>query len=32
MSDLFVIGMTVGLCVLTWGLIAICDLLQGGRR
>ena len=32
MSDFVVIGMTVGLCVLTWGLIAMCERLQGGGR
>ena len=32
MSDFVVIGMTTGLCVLTWGLIAMCERLQGGGR
>ena len=32
MSDFVVIGMTAGLCMLTWGLIVLCDRLQGGGR
>lgn len=32
MSDFVVIGMTAGLCVLTWDLIAMCERLQGGGR
>ena len=32
MSDFVVIGMIAGLCVLTWGLIAMCERLQGGGR
>lgn len=30
MSDFMVIGLVAGLCVLTWGLIAVCERLQGG--
>lgn len=32
MSDLVVFSMTAGLCVSTWGLIVLCDRLQGGGR
>lgn len=30
MSDFVVIGMTAGLCVLTWGLIAMCERAARG--
>lgn len=30
MSDFVVVGLTVVLCVLTCGLIAMCERLQGG--
>lgn len=29
MSDFLVLGMIAGLCVLTWGLIVLCEQLQG---
>ena len=32
MNDFVVIGLTAGLCVLTWSLIALCERLQGGGR
>jgi hypothetical protein len=32
MSDFVMIGLTAGLCLLTWGLIAMCERLQGGGR
>jgi hypothetical protein len=30
MSDVAIVGMIVGLSVLTWGLLILCDRLQGG--
>jgi hypothetical protein len=30
MSDLGILGLIVGLSVLTWGLLMLCDRLQGG--
>jgi hypothetical protein len=32
MSDFVMLGMTAGLFALTWGLIVLCDRLQGGGR
>ncbi len=32
MSDFMMAGITAGLCALTWGLIVLCDQLQGGGR
>lgn len=32
MSDFDMIGLTGVLCVLTWGLISLCEGLQGGER
>ena len=30
MSDMMIVGMIVGLSVLSWGLLILCDRLQGG--
>jgi hypothetical protein len=32
MSDFVMLGIAAGLCALTWGLIVLCDQLQGGGR
>ena len=32
MSDVVVIGLVVGMCLLTWGLIELCGRLEGRGR
>ena len=32
MSDMLFLAILIGFSVLTWGLLALCDLLLGGKR